>query len=164
MQSLKFVVAVVCIAFGFHEAQAAYGGGSCAIPSVGTNPGASGTCTGTANGFCLLDHLTVTGAPVTGINFDGVCICYPGYSGTSCATADSTTTTSSSTSTSNTNTAIAAIALGGLGAYFLSQLGSGQNALGLGSGSPQSAQEALYLQQATGGGLGGYSGIGGYGK
>ena len=70
---------------GFHEAQAAFGGGTCTIPTVGTNPGASGTCTGTANGFCLLNHLTVTGSPVTAVNFDGVCICYTGYSGSLCA-------------------------------------------------------------------------------
>ena len=69
---------------GFHEAQAAYGGGTCAIPTVGTNPGASGTCTGTANGFCLIDHLSATGSPLT-VNYDGVCICYTGYSGPLCA-------------------------------------------------------------------------------
>ena len=70
---------------GYADAIGVLGGGTCTIPAVGTNPGASGTCTGTANGFCLLNHLTVTGSPVTAVDYDGVCVCYSGYSGSQCA-------------------------------------------------------------------------------
>nr|XP_022340330.1 uncharacterized protein LOC111134984 [Crassostrea virginica]XP_022340331.1 uncharacterized protein LOC111134984 [Crassostrea virginica] len=136
------VLGLVCLLAGYADAIGVLGGGTCTIPAVGTDPGASGTCTGTANGFCLINHLTVTGTPVTAVNYDGVCVCYSGYSGSQCATA----TSSSSTGLTN---AVGAVALGGLGAYVLSQLGPGQTALGIGPG-PQAAQEAFYIQQATG--------------
>nr|XP_011425680.1 uncharacterized protein LOC105327082 isoform X2 [Crassostrea gigas] len=146
MHSLKVLLCVVCLTIGFRKAQAALGGGTCTIPTVGGGPGATTVCTAAANGFCLIDHLTITGA-VTGVTYDSVCVCYYGYSGPQCATADSTTTSTTSSS-SNTNSAVAALALGGLGAYFLSQLGQGQSALGTGYGADTNAQEALYLQQA----------------
>lgn len=76
----------VCIS-GFRKSHAALGGDKCDIPAVGSGPGASSTCTSTENGFCLLDHLTVTGnSPVTAVQFDGKCVCYYGYSGPKCAT------------------------------------------------------------------------------
>uniref|UniRef100_K1Q9D0 Uncharacterized protein n=1 Tax=Magallana gigas TaxID=29159 RepID=K1Q9D0_MAGGI len=113
MHSLKVLLCVVCLTIGFRKAQAALGGGTCTIPTVGGGPGATTVCTAAANGF----------------------------------SADSTTTSTTSSS-SNTNSAVAALALGGLGAYFLSQLGQGQSALGTGYGADTNAQEALYLQQA----------------
>ncbi|XP_011419702.3 uncharacterized protein [Magallana gigas] len=141
MHSLQVLLCVFCVAVGFQAAQAALGGGACTIPAVGAGPGASTVCTAAANGFCLIDHLTVTGA-VTGVTYDSVCVCYTGYSGPQCATATPTTTT---TTTTSNNNAITALVLGGLGAYLLSQ--SGQGGYGAETGA-QAAQEALYLQQA----------------
>nr|XP_022340333.1 uncharacterized protein LOC111134986 [Crassostrea virginica]XP_022340334.1 uncharacterized protein LOC111134986 [Crassostrea virginica]XP_022340335.1 uncharacterized protein LOC111134986 [Crassostrea virginica] len=116
------VVLVVCTWLGV--ANAGYGGATCTIPEVG-NPGATTVCTADSNGFCLIDHFMVTGPSppppgIASITYDGVCICYYGYSGPNCATVDTTTTT-----TSNRATALAALTLGGLGAYFISQLGTG---------------------------------------
>ncbi|XP_062611778.1 uncharacterized protein LOC134273608, partial [Saccostrea cucullata] len=139
---------------GLRPTLAAYGGQTCTIPTSG-NPGATTVCTGTANGFCLLDTFTVTGNPVTQIARTGKCVCYYGYSGPACATVDPVSTSSSSTSSSSgTSNAIIALGLGLAAAWALSQgLGAGasQNALGIGNGSPQSAQEALYIRQALSG-------------
>ncbi|XP_052706051.1 uncharacterized protein LOC128181621 isoform X1 [Crassostrea angulata] len=140
MHSLQVLLCVFCVAVGFQAAQAALGGGVCTIPAAGS-PGASTACTSINNGFCLIDHLTITGA-VTGVTFDGVCVCYDGFSGTVCGTANPTTTT---TTTTSNNNAITALVLGGLGAYLLSQ--GGQGGYGAETGA-QAAQEALYLQQA----------------
>nr|XP_022340337.1 uncharacterized protein LOC111134988 [Crassostrea virginica]XP_022340338.1 uncharacterized protein LOC111134988 [Crassostrea virginica] len=106
----------VCTSLGI--VHAGYGGATCTIPEVG-NPGATTVCTADSNGFCLIDHFMATGngSPgITSVTYDGVCICYYGYSGPNCATADTT---------SNRATALAALTLGGLGAYFISQLGTG---------------------------------------
>ncbi|XP_062576606.1 uncharacterized protein LOC134238496 [Saccostrea cucullata] len=136
---------------GFRQALAAYGGGTCTIPQAGS-PGATTVCTGTANGFCLIDTFTTAGAPqLTSAVAAGRCVCYYGYSGTSCGTVDPSATSSTSASSSNAVNTIATLGLLGAGAWALSQgLGSGgsQNALGIGSGSAQSAEEALYLRQA----------------
>lgn len=51
----------------------------CAFAGVGSGPGAN-LCV-LLIGSCLIDHLTVTGSPVTGVTYDGVCICYYGYTG-----------------------------------------------------------------------------------
>lgn len=142
MHSLQVFLCVFCVAVGFQAAQAALGGGTCTIPAPGS-PGASTVCTAAANGFCLLDHLSATGNPVTAVNFDGVCVCYTGYSGPQCATASPTT----STTTTSNNNAVTALVLGGLGAYLLSQVGQGGSAYGTETGA-QAAQEAIYLQQA----------------
>ncbi|XP_062576616.1 uncharacterized protein LOC134238505 [Saccostrea cucullata] len=162
MQSCKVIICLGLLAVGFRQALAAYGGGTCTIPQAGS-PGATTVCTGTANGFCLVDTFTTAGAPqLTSAVAAGRCVCYYGYTGTNCQTVDSTATTSSTTSSTGTGNAIAALGLGLAAAWALSQgLGGGQNALGIGSGSAQSAREAYYLQQAMGGG-GGYGY--GYGK
>ena len=74
---------------GLGVANAGYGGATCTIPEVG-NPGATTVCTADSNGFCLIDHFMVTGPPppspgIASITYDGVCICYYGYSGPNCA-------------------------------------------------------------------------------
>ena len=67
--------------------EAALGGGKCNIPPSGSGyPGASTICTAGENGFCLIDHFTVTGTnPVTLVTVEGVCVCRYGYSGPQCA-------------------------------------------------------------------------------
>ncbi|XP_048745007.2 uncharacterized protein LOC125658019 isoform X1 [Ostrea edulis] len=144
----KVLMCLGFLAVGVRQALTALGGQACTIPSSG-NPGAATLCTGIPNGFCMLDTLTVTGSPVTAVASTGVCVCYYGYSGPACATADSSTTSSTSTSP-NTSNAFGALALGGIGAYLLSQLGGGgsQTALGIGAG-PQAAQDAFYLRQSV---------------
>ncbi|XP_048746087.2 uncharacterized protein LOC125658742 [Ostrea edulis] len=145
----KVLMCLGFLAVGVRQALCALGGQACTIPSSG-NPGASTLCTGTANGFCLIDTLTVTGSPVSAVASTGVCVCYYGYSGPACATYSDP-----SASSSNTSNALGALALGGIGAYFLSQLGGGgsQTPLGIGAG-PQAAQDALYLQQSVNPGFG----------
>ncbi|XP_061171767.1 fibroin heavy chain-like [Saccostrea echinata] len=155
-QMAKYYRVLLCLGVlvvGLRQTLAAYGGQSCTIPTSG-NPGATTVCTGTANGFCLIDTFEATGSPVTTIATTGKCVCYYGYSGAACGTVDPVSTSSSTTSTSSASNAIAALGLGLAAAWALSQgLGAGasQNALGLGSGSPQSLQEALYIRQALGG-------------
>uniref|UniRef100_A0A8W8LNE9 EGF-like domain-containing protein n=1 Tax=Magallana gigas TaxID=29159 RepID=A0A8W8LNE9_MAGGI len=115
-----FMLLMVCLSVGLPIVRAGFGGSPCAIPAIGS-PGATTVCTADTNGFCLIDHLTVTGpVPVTSITYDGVCICYYGFSGPSCSTM------ASSPSTSNVPTLVAAATLAGAGAYFLGQLRTGE--------------------------------------
>lgn len=119
-----FMLLMVCLSVGLPIVRAGFGGSPCAIPAIGS-PGATTVCTADTNGFCLIDHLTVTGpVPVTSITYDGVCICYYGFSGPSCSTM------ASSPSTSNVPTLVAAATLAGAGAYFLGQLRTGEIPLG----------------------------------
>lgn len=118
LQKAPLFLILLIIGTCFRKSHAALGGDKCDIPAVGSGPGASSTCTSTENGFCLLDHLTVTGnSPVTAVQFDGKCVCYYGYSGPKCATKTPTT----SNSKSNTGTLLSAAALSALAAYYLSQ-------------------------------------------
>ena len=63
------------------EVSAVYGGGTCGFPK--TAPGGTTKCTAKENGFCALDLIDFDTKAST-----GVCICYPGYSGTVCASKD----------------------------------------------------------------------------
>uniref|UniRef100_A0A8W8LHD9 EGF-like domain-containing protein n=1 Tax=Magallana gigas TaxID=29159 RepID=A0A8W8LHD9_MAGGI len=118
---------LACLTLSLPIVGAGFGGSQCNIPAIGS-PGATTVCTADTNGFCLIDHLTVTGpAPITSITYDGVCICYYGFSGPSCATM------ASSASFPNTPTVVAAVTLAGAGAYFLGQLGTGEIPFVLGS-------------------------------
>lgn len=121
-----FMLLMVCLSVGLPIVRAGFGGSPCAIPAIGS-PGATTVCTADTNGFCLIDHLTVTSpvpVTVTSITYDGVCICYYGFSGPSCSTM------ASSPSTSNVPTLVAAATLAGAGAYFLGQLRTGEIPLG----------------------------------
>ncbi|XP_062576630.1 uncharacterized protein LOC134238513 isoform X2 [Saccostrea cucullata] len=125
MYNSKIVLCLGFLAVGIRLALAALGGGSCTIPTAG-NPGASTVCTGTANGFCLIDTFTTAGNPLSSATTTGVCVCYYGYTGSTCGTVDSTATTTSSSGAGN---AIAALGLGLAAAWALSQgLGSGAGA------------------------------------
>ncbi|XP_056015820.1 uncharacterized protein LOC125676763 [Ostrea edulis] len=146
MMHFKVLMCLGFLTVGVREVMSAYGGGACNLPAAA--PGATTQCTGTANGFCALDTISTT-APVA---TTGKCVCYYGYSGTACATY---TDPNSSSSSSSANNVIGALALGGLGAYALSQLGGGasQTPLGIGPGS-EAAQDAFYLRQSVNPGFG----------
>nr|XP_022340328.1 uncharacterized protein LOC111134983 [Crassostrea virginica] len=139
----------IVLIFGTNMAFGLYGGGACTIPATDP-PGMSTLCTAQANGFCLVNTIDLKQQTTTGT---GVCICYPGYSGTMCAVKSNTATTTGTTSSStSSSTSGGAGALGGLAAlallgYFLSQSSGGL--FGSGSSSAVTPQEAAYIRQAT---------------
>nr|XP_022340340.1 uncharacterized protein LOC111134991 [Crassostrea virginica] len=119
MMCWKITFAMLMSAMVSRVSEAALGGGKCTIPNSGS-PGASTICTAGENGFCLIDHLTVTGNnPVTSVTVDGVCVCHYGYSGPQCATRVDTSKSGSGSQT----TTFAALTLGALGALYLSGIG-----------------------------------------
>lgn len=129
------------------RSEATLGGGTCNIPTG--SPGASTLCTSNKNGFCAVDTLDIDKKTVAGI-----CICYPGFTGDKCQTADPATAPGGTTGTSSSKgsgNAIGALALGGLAALALSQLGGGGlgGGYGGGYGGSISPREQLYLRQAT---------------
>ena len=71
----------VSLSLGTNMAFGLYGGGACTIATTDP-PGMSTLCTAQANGFCLVNTIDLAQQTTTGT---GVCICYPGYSGTKCA-------------------------------------------------------------------------------
>ncbi|XP_061171838.1 uncharacterized protein LOC133181336 [Saccostrea echinata] len=137
---MKFQIAVVAclMALCLQNAMAqSYAGGACDFSTSGV-----AACTSTSNGFCALDTFTTTGSPLTAAAATGKCICYAGYSGSTCGTF---TTTSTST-TATTNNALGILAVGALAAYFLS--GAGSSGSGLGGNGDLTGTDLLYLQQA----------------
>ncbi|XP_048746697.1 uncharacterized protein LOC125659154 isoform X2 [Ostrea edulis] len=136
---MKFQIAIVAcfMTVCLQNAMAqVYGGGTCAFSTSGV-----AACTSTANGFCALDTIVVTGSPVTAVTTTGKCVCYAGYSGTLCGTYTSTTTAS-------TNNALGVLAVGALAAYFLSGAGNAGSSTGLGGNGDLTGTDLLYLQQA----------------
>nr|XP_022340339.1 uncharacterized protein LOC111134990 [Crassostrea virginica] len=121
MMCWKITFAMLMSAMVPRMSEAALGGGKCNIPPSGSGyPGASTICTAGENGFCLIDHLTVTGTnPVTLVTVEGVCVCHYGYSGPQCATRNDISKSGSGSQT----TTFAALTLGALGALYLSRIG-----------------------------------------